>query len=68
VGQVRSLPVMVRFSTGQGYAEITRSQVLEPTSQTFGRPVVWRHPAFAEKCLFARNDKELVCVSLAAEQ
>jgi hypothetical protein len=31
-----------------------------------GRPVVWSHPAFADKCLFARNDKELVCVSLAA--
>ncbi len=22
------------------------------------------HPAFADKCCFARNDKEIVCVSL----
>jgi outer membrane protein assembly factor BamB len=49
-----------------GYEEISRFHVLEPTNQTFGRPVVWSHPAFAEKSVFARNDKELVCVSLAA--
>ena len=40
--------------------------VLEPTNNTFGRPVVWSHPAFAQRCLFARNDRELVCVDLAA--
>ena len=33
----------------------------------FGRDVVWSHPAFANKCVFARNDKEIVCVSLANE-
>lgn len=32
-----------------------------------GRAVVWSHRAFAQKCLFARKDKELVYVSLAAE-
>ena len=42
--------------------------VLEPTNKTFKRPVVWSHPAFAEKCVFARNDKELVCVDLAAKK
>ena len=52
----------------QGYEEIGRFHVLEPTNQTFGRPVVWSHPAFAERCLFARNDKELVCVDLAASK
>jgi outer membrane protein assembly factor BamB len=30
--------------------------------------VVWSHPAFAGKCAFARNDRELVCVSLAEEE
>jgi hypothetical protein len=30
--------------------------------------VVWSHPAFAGRCVFARNDKELVCVSLAADK
>jgi hypothetical protein len=51
----------------QGYTELGRFRVLEPTSPTFGRSVVWSHPAFADKAVFARNDKELVRVSLAAE-
>jgi len=29
--------------------------------------VCWSHPAFANKHVFARNDEELVCASLAAE-
>ena len=49
----------------KGYEEISRAHILEPTAKAFGRPVVWSHPAFAQKCMFARNDKELVCVSLA---
>jgi outer membrane protein assembly factor BamB len=28
---------------------------------------VWSHPAFANQCVYMRNDKEMVCVSLAAE-
>jgi hypothetical protein len=51
----------------QGYTELGRFHVLEPTSLTFGRNVVWSHPAFAHKSVFARNDKELVRVNLAAE-
>lgn len=54
--------------TADGYQEISRFHVLEPTNTAFGRDVVWSHPAFAERCLFARNDKELVCVSLAADE
>jgi hypothetical protein len=27
--------------------------------------VVWSHPAFANRCVFARNNQEIVCVSLA---
>ena len=49
----------------KGYEEISRAKLLEPTSNAFGRPVVWSHPAFANKCVFARNDKEIVCASLA---
>jgi len=48
----------------KAYKEISRFHVLEPTGEAFGRNVVWSHPAFAEKSVFARNDKELVCVSL----
>ena len=49
----------------KGYEEISRFHVLDPTNEAFGRPVVWSHPAFAQRCCFARNDKELVCVDLA---
>ncbi len=50
-----------------GYQELDRVHVLDPTNTAMGRDVVWSHPAFALKCMFARNDKELICVSLAAE-
>ena len=49
----------------KGYKELSRFHVLEPTNDAFGRPVVWSHPAFAYRSLFARNDKELVCVDLS---
>ena len=51
--------------TPEKYTEISRFHVLEPTGECFGRNVVWSHPAFAQQCVFARNDKEIVCVSLA---
>lgn len=54
--------------TPHGYDEISRFHVLEPTGHSFGRPVVWSHPAFARRCLFARNDKEIVCVDLKASE
>ena len=55
--------------TPAGYQEISRAHVLEPdmpSTGTGGRPVVWSHPAFANRCLYARNNHEIVCVSLAA--
>lgn len=59
--------LIVARLTPAGYEERGRFHVLEPTGEAFGRQVVWSHPAFAQRCLFARNDKELVCVSLASE-
>ena len=50
----------------EGFEERGRMHVLEPTGECFGRAVVWSHPAFANRHMFARNDKELVCVDLAA--
>jgi outer membrane protein assembly factor BamB len=49
------------------YEEISRARLLEPDNRDPGRPVVWSHPAFANRCVYARNDHEIVCVSLAAE-
>ena len=48
----------------KGYEEISRAKLLDPTSVAFGRDVLWSHPAFADGCVFARNDKEIICVSL----
>ncbi|VTR95930.1 Pyrrolo-quinoline quinone repeat-containing protein OS=Planctomyces brasiliensis (strain ATCC 49424 / DSM 5305 / JCM 21570 / NBRC 103401 / IFAM 1448) GN=Plabr_0119 PE=4 SV=1: PQQ_3: PQQ_2 [Gemmata massiliana] len=51
--------------TPQGYDEIDRAKVIEQTSAAFGRKVVWCAPAFADKKMFVRNDKEIICVDLA---
>ena len=50
----------------KGYAEIDRARIVDPVELSRGRQVVWAHPAFANRCVFARNNKELVCVSMAA--
>jgi outer membrane protein assembly factor BamB len=51
--------------TPEKYEELGRVHLLDPTNECFGREVVWSHPAFANRCIFARNDRELVCGSLA---
>jgi outer membrane protein assembly factor BamB len=53
--------------TPEKYAEIGRVKIIEPTGVAFGRSVWWSHPAFANRCLFARNDQELICLSLASD-
>lgn len=57
--------ILARLSP-EGYEEIGRMAVLEPTMKAGRRMVVWSPPAFAHRALFARNDKEIVCVDLAA--
>lgn len=49
------------------YEEISRTPLLAPANRDPGRPVVWSHPAFANQSIYARNDKELICASLAVE-
>jgi len=58
--------VIARLSK-EGYEELDRTRLIAPTNEAFGRKVVWSHPAFALRSVFARNDKVLVRVSLAAE-
>jgi len=48
-----------------GYEEISRAPLLEPDNRDPGRPVVWSHPAFANRRIYARNDHGLVCADLA---
>jgi outer membrane protein assembly factor BamB len=54
----------------KGFHEISRARLIKPTRGQLSRRgvgVCWSHPAFAYKHVFARNDAELVCASLAAE-
>jgi hypothetical protein len=53
--------------TPEKYTEISRAHLLDPTNRDPGRLVVWSHPAFANKSVYARNDREIVSVSLASE-
>ena len=54
----------------KGYEEISRANILTPTNTMAGpagRRVIWSHPAFADRSCFARNDREIIRVSLAKE-
>lgn len=52
--------------TPQGYEEISRSHLLDPTNRAGGRDVHWSHPAFANRSVYVRNDRELLCADLRA--
>ena len=56
--------ILARLSP-EKYEELGRMHLLDPTNECFGREVVWSHPALADRCVFARNDRELVCVDAA---
>ena len=51
--------------TPEGFKELSRTHVINATNTAFGRDVVWCAPAFANKRMYVRNDKELICVDLA---
>jgi hypothetical protein len=53
--------------TSQGYKEISRIALLKPTFPFAGRNVAWSAPAYANRHVFARNGKELICASLAVK-
>jgi outer membrane protein assembly factor BamB len=56
--------LMICKLSPEGYQELDRAKLLEPTSVARGRKVVWSHPAFAGQQMFARNDEEIICVDL----
>ncbi|HAM72890.1 MAG TPA: pyrrolo-quinoline quinone [Verrucomicrobiales bacterium] len=49
-----------------GYRELSRAHLIDPANHDPGRDVVWSHPAFANRSVYVRNDREILCVSLAA--
>lgn len=61
--------------TPRGYVELDRTRLIEPTSNSSWGPrpgqrrpgdriVNWSHPAYANRHVFARNDREILCASL----
>ena len=56
--------------TPDGYHEIDRTKLIDPTSRSVfrssrrARLVNWSHPAYANRHIFARNDKEILRASL----
>jgi outer membrane protein assembly factor BamB len=42
--------------TPEGYDELSRAKIVDQT---------WAHPAYANRCVFARDDSQIVCVRLA---
>jgi outer membrane protein assembly factor BamB len=62
--------IIARLSPA-GFQQISRAKLIDPTTEQLtrrGRGVCWAHPAYANRCVFARNDHQLVCASLAAGQ
>jgi outer membrane protein assembly factor BamB len=62
--------LIVARLTPSGYTEISRTKVIKPTSSAGARrelgAVTWAHPAFANRHTIARNDEEVVRLSLDA--
>jgi outer membrane protein assembly factor BamB len=59
--------LVVAKLTPHKYEEVSRAKLVDATGEAFGRKVVWAMPAFADKCVFVRNDREVACFSLAKE-
>ena len=63
--------IIARF-TPQGYVEIDRTHLIDPTnevgtSRAWIRTVNWSHPAYANRHIVHRNDREIIRASLAAD-
>jgi outer membrane protein assembly factor BamB len=54
--------ILAKLTPG-GYHEVSRAKVIEPTTPFSGMKA-WTPPAYANGCVFVRNDKEVVCYSL----
>jgi outer membrane protein assembly factor BamB len=51
----------------EGYKEVSRTHLIEPTSLLFSNKFAWSAPAYANRDIFVRNDRELLCYSLAGK-
>ena len=51
-----------------GFNEISRVKLIEPTRPQLPKRkggVCWSHPAFANRCVYVRNDREIICYDLS---
>ena len=68
--------LVIAHLSPKGYQEWDRAKIITPTNQMVNgkkfrfdrRPVVWTHPAFANRCIVVRNDNEIIRISLAEDQ
>lgn len=61
--------LMITHLSPRGVQVISRAKLLPSgDAQAPQRSVNWSHPAFARRCIFARNDDSLICVDLAAKR
>src|SRR6185369_14970354 len=44
--------------SAEKYDEVSRMKLLDPVGIGLGRDIVWSHPAYANRCVYARNDRE----------
>ena len=62
--------IMARLSP-EGYEELGRTKLIEPTTPAYNRRELRKthlvHPAYANRRIYTRNDEEIICLSLAAE-
>ncbi len=60
--------MIVGHLSPEGLEEISRVKIIEPTKPQLPNRrggVCWSHPAFANKCVFVRNDQEVICIDLS---
>jgi len=58
--------------SANGYQEVSRTQLIKPTTNPGNRrelgAVNWSHPAYANRHIIARNDEEIISVSLEKQR
>jgi len=48
------------------YEELSRTRLIEPVYPFDGHKLAWAPPTYARRCVFVRNEREILCASLAA--
>ena len=62
--------VIVGRLSPEGLTELSRVKIIEPTRPQLPKRkagVCWSHPAFANRCIYARNDNEILCIDLSKD-